>query len=107
MIQCNQYNTREENPMFITKRFIEKVHVAFDELNYHETKKLDFDAFNKAATNTLTHAKELSDAINTVRIYQFCLKRWNNIERMFNKKLHLFNEFQYEGRALIETVTDP
>ena len=29
--------------MFITQKFIEKVHDAFDELNYHVTKKLDFE----------------------------------------------------------------
>ena len=31
--------------MFITKKFIEKVHEAFDELNYHETKQLDIERF--------------------------------------------------------------
>lgn len=61
--------------MFITKKFIEKVHDAFDELNYHETKQLDFESFEKAAEKTLTHAKELSDAIDVVRMYQFCLKK--------------------------------
>ena len=68
--------------MFITKKFIEKVHDAFDELNYHETKRLDFESFEKSATKTLTHAKELSDAIDVVLMYQFCLKKWNKIEKI-------------------------
>jgi hypothetical protein len=92
--------------MFITKKFIEKVHDAFDELNYHETKQLDFESFEKAATKTLTHAKELSDAIDVVLMYQFCLKKWNKIEKIFNKKLHIFNNYSYEGNSLVETVSD-
>lgn len=92
--------------MFITKKFIEKVHDAFDELNYHETKQLDFESFEKAATKTLTHAKELSDAIDVVLMYKFCLKKWNNIEKIFNKKLHIFNNYSYEGNSLVETVSD-
>ena len=92
--------------MFITNKFIEKVHNAFDELNYHETKQLNFENFEQAATRTLTRAKELSDAINVVRMFQFCLKSWRKIERIFNKKLHLFNLYQYEGNSLIETVSD-
>lgn len=92
--------------MFITKKFIEKVHDAFDELNYHETKRLDFESFEKAATKTLTHAKELSDAIDVVLMYQFCLKKWNKIEKIFNKKLHIFNNYSYEGNSLVETVSD-
>lgn len=92
--------------MFITKKFIEKVHDAFDELNYHETKQLDFESFEKAATKTLTHAKELSDAKDVVLMYQFCLKKWNKIEKIFNKKLHIFNNYSYEGNSLVETVSD-
>lgn len=92
--------------MLITKKFIEKVHDAFDELNYHETKQLDFETFEKVVTKTFTHAKELSDAINIVRMYRFCLKKWKKIERLFNKKLHIFNKYQYEGNSLIETVSD-
>ncbi|MDE7158180.1 MAG: hypothetical protein K2N74_01260, partial [Clostridiales bacterium] len=81
----------------ITRRFIEKVHDAFDELNYHETKELNLVKFNQAATRTLTHCKELSDAINAVRMYQLCLKKWSKIERIFNRKLQIFNEYEYEG----------
>ena len=92
--------------MFITKKFIEKVHEAFDELNYHETKQLDFERFEKAATKTLTHAKELSDAKIVVQMYRFCFKNWRKIEKIFNKKLHVFNNYIYEGNAIVETVSD-
>lgn len=92
--------------MFITKNFIEKVHCFFDELNYHETKQLDIESFEKAATKTLTHAKGLTDAIEVVRMYQFCLKNWSKIEKIFNNKLHIFNSYSYEGNALVETVSD-
>ena len=44
----------------ITQGFIAKVHDAFDELNYHEKRCLNFDKFEKAAIRTLTHCKDLS-----------------------------------------------
>ena len=90
----------------ITRGFIEKVHDAFDELNYHETKRLNFDNFEQSAVRTLTHCKELADAINAVRMYQFCLKKWSKIEKMFNRKLQAFNEYNYEGNSLISVVSD-
>ncbi len=90
----------------ITRRFIEKVHDAFDELNYRETQQLDFDKFEQAAVRTLTHCKDLDDAKNAVGMYQFCLKQWDKIEKVFNKKLSVFNEYDYEGNSLISLVSD-
>ena len=90
----------------ITRGFIEKVHLIFDELNYHEMSSLNFASFEKSAINTLTHSKELSDAIETVLMYQFCLKKWNKIEKLFRRKLDLFNEYDYEGNSLISTISD-
>lgn len=90
----------------ITRGFIEKVHDAFDELNYHESKRLNFDKFEQSAVRTLTHCKELADAINAVRMYQFCLKKWSKIEKMFHRKLQVFNEYDFEGNSLISVVSD-
>lgn len=90
----------------ITRKFIEKVHDAFDELNYHESSRLDFDAFKQAVIKTLTHCKELSDATNVVLMYQFCVKKWSKIKRIFNHKLMVFNEYDYESNSLISIVSD-
>lgn len=90
----------------IAQGFIAKVHDAFDELNYHEKRCLNFDKFEKAAIRTLTHCKDLSDAIDAVRMYQFCLKEWTKIEKMFDRKLSIFNEYDYEGNSLISVVSD-
>lgn len=90
----------------ITKKFIEKVHNAFDELNYHETKQLDFDKFNDSAVDTLIHCKDLSDAVDAVRMFQFCLVKWEKIEKIFDKKISLFNEYRYEGNSLISVVSE-
>lgn len=89
-----------------TKGFIKKVHDIFDELNYHETRQLSFDCFKQSVVRTLTHCKDLSDAINTVRMCKFCLKRWQKIEKVFKRKLTLYNEYASEGSSLISTVTD-
>lgn len=90
----------------ITRNFIEKVHYAFDELNYHETQQLNFNDFEQAAIKTLTHCKDLLDAITAVRMYQFCLKHWTKIKKMFDKKLFVFNEYDYEENSLISVVSD-
>ena len=90
----------------ITRSFIEKVHDAFDELNYRETQQLDFNKFEEAAVKTLTHCKDLPDAINAVRMYQFCLKKWNKIVKIFDKKLSVFNEYDFEDNSLITVVSD-
>lgn len=90
----------------ITRSFIEKVHDAFDELNYRETQQLDFNKFEEAAVKTLTHCKDLPDAINAVCMYQFCLKKWNKIVKIFDKKLSVFNEYDFEDNSLITVVSD-
>lgn len=90
----------------ITRNFIEKVHDAFDELNYHETRQLNFDNFEHSAVKTLTHCKDLSDAIDAVNLFHFCVKKWTKIERMFDKKLSIFNEYIFEGNSLISVVSD-
>lgn len=88
----------------ITRRFIEKVHVAFDELNYHETAAFDFNAFEKAAVKTLAHCAELDDALVAVRMYCFVSKNRRKIEEMFDRKLQTFNEYAYEGGSLSDNA---
>ena len=90
----------------ITRKFVEMVHAAFDELNYHEQKKLNYDDFEQSAIKTLTHCKELNDAIKSVRMWQFCRKHWKKIEKLFSKKLSVFNEYSYEGNSMISLVSD-
>lgn len=88
----------------ITRRFIEKVHIAFDELNYHETVAFDFDAFEKVAVKTLARCAELDDALVAVRMYCFVSKNRRKIEEMFDRKLQTFNEYAYEGGSLSDNA---
>lgn len=90
----------------ITRKFIKKVHDVFDELNYRETKELNFDKFISAAIRTLTHCKDLDDAKYAVLMCRFCDKKWRKIERMFNRKLQIFNEYAFEGNSLLSLVSD-
>jgi len=90
----------------ITDKFIIKIHQVFDELGYHEKKKLSYEEFEKCAVNTLCHAKDLIDGINAVRMFQYCLKKWDLIESIFAKKLHIWNQIPFVGEALISTVSD-
>lgn len=90
----------------ITRKFIEKVHNAFDELNYHETNLLNYGNFERSFVKTLTHCKELIDAKNTLSIYRFCIKKWGKIQKIFDRKLKIFNIYKFEGNSLISTVSN-
>ena len=90
----------------ITKKFIEKIHYYFDELNYRPKTNLDFDAFCACADNTLAHTETLEDAANTIILYSYCIKKWNKIEKIFSKKSNIFNSLFYRGNSLISLVND-
>lgn len=98
----NNYIFAEE--IMITRRFIEKVHSYFDELNYHEKAQVNFENFEEATVNTLTLCKDLKDARFVIQMFQFCAENWSKIEKMFNKKLMKFNEYDYEGNAMISVM---
>ena len=91
--------------LIITRKFIEEVHNAFDELNYRVTSNWAFSEFKKATINTLIHCKDLEDAINTIRLYLMCSLNWKDIIKIFSTKLNVFNQYMYEGNSLISTVS--
>lgn len=90
----------------ITRNFIETVHYYFDELNYRIDNNLSYDDFEEAAIKTIIHSKELPDAIISVRMLQYCINHWSKIEKLFDKKLDKYNEYEYEGNTNIELVSD-
>lgn len=90
----------------ITNNTIVKIHQAFDELDYHINDSLSFDEFQRCAVNSLNHAYDLDDAINVVRMFQYCLKNWNTIETIFQKKLYAWNQIPFEGSSYITYGSD-
>ena len=90
----------------ITKKFISKVHLYFDELNYRPVDKLDFYEFLSCAIETLCHTESLGDSGLLFECFRFCLNKWDKIRLIFEKKLHLFNEFDYVGNQAIRTISD-
>lgn len=89
----------------ITRRFIEKIHLYFDELNYHPN-EFNFDDFSDAVARTIIHTKTLEDAINAILIAKYCDKRINKIIKMFQKKKNIYDEYIYEGNSLLSLVSD-
>lgn len=65
----------------ISDKFLIKAHEAFNELGFRVkyTSEMDYDKFIKSAINTLNHTKDLEDAINCVRMIQFCNKEYEKI----------------------------
>ncbi len=92
--------------MFITHNFIEKVHGDFDELNYHVKSKVDYDEFAEVSLRTLSRCKEIYDAKKCVKLFQFCNKRWKDIEKIFKDKLEYFKDLRYEGNSLLELLPE-
>ena len=90
----------------ITRGFIEKVHDAFDELEYHVNEDLSFDDFYEKANYALNHAKDLIDAINVVRMIHFCFDEWDKIEKIFTSHLNKWNEYSWEGSSMISYCND-
>lgn len=90
----------------ITDNFITKVHQAFDELEYCQESDVDYDDFCSKAVYTMCHAKDLEDAINAARMYQFCVQNWEKIEKIFSLHLDRWNAIPFEGPSLISTVSD-
>lgn len=91
----------------ITKRFIENIHFIFDVINYHETEHLDIDKFHKKALNTLIHVDDLFYAQYIVKSYNYCLKKWDKIQKIFDNKLDIFNEYTYSKKnSIIKTISN-
>lgn len=90
----------------ITDKFLEKTHEAFDELGYHVSSNPNWEDFRSTAVKTLTHTKDLDDAINCVRMFRFCCDEWDKIEKIFEKASDRWNAIPFEGESLISTVSD-
>lgn len=90
----------------ISKGFIEKVHDAFDEIEYHIETMPDFMDFSKKILYAISHAEQLVDAINAVRIFQFCVNEWDKIKKIFTNHLSTWKEYRWEGSALLNYCSD-
>lgn len=91
----------------ITGGFIRKVHEIFDELDYHVNEKLSYDDFQNKAVYSLNHSATLEDAKNVIKMFQYCLKEWNKIEKIFEKHLTEWSALQWEGSSLISYLDVP
>ena len=90
----------------ISRKFIERVHIAVDELNYDEDSELDYGKFMDSAIYALAHCKELSDAKLAVKMINFCNRKWRKIEKLFSSKSDVFKSYEWEGNSIIEIMPD-
>ena len=90
----------------ITKGFMKDVLYCFDELGYQIYSNPKQEDFEKKAEWTIVHTAELCDAIHAVKLYRYCLDKWEKIEKMFLSKAELISDFEYEGRTNINIVSD-
>lgn len=92
----------------ITDDFLVKAHEALNELGFRvkNSYEMNYSKFIKAAVNTLNHTKELEDAINCVRMIQFCNKEFDKITKAIDKKHDKWLSMPYEGNELISLDND-
>ena len=90
----------------ISRSFIEKVHDAFDEIEYHTNTMPNFNEFKEKIVYSITHAKDLEDAINATRMFQFCVNEWDKIQKIFSNHLSTWKEYRWEGSALLNYCSD-
>lgn len=90
----------------ITRSFIEKVHDAFDEIEYHTNTMPVFKDFKQKIVYAITHARKLEDAINAIRMLQFCINEWDKIQKIFSNHLQTWKEYRWEGSSLLNYCSD-
>lgn len=92
----------------ITDDLLIKAHEALNELGFHvkNSYEMNYGKFIKTAINTLNHTKGLEDAINCVRMIQFCNKEFDKIAKAIDKKHDKWLSMPYEGAELISLVND-
>ena len=90
----------------ITRNYIEKIHVYFDELNYRPTESFDMDDFYDALAKTVTHCETLNDVSTTCIISRYIFKKISKIMKMFAKKKDIYNNYAYEGSEFISRISD-
>ena len=90
----------------ITSNFMVKVHYYFDELGYHRKKKVSRSSFEKTVMKTIAHCKDYHDVRMAIDMAKYCINHWNKIEKMFEKKLDIFNTLDYEGNTNLNLLSD-
>ena len=90
----------------ITRNFIEKIHVYFDELNYRPNGYFNMNEYLDALTKTITHCESLEDLKRVCILARYIDKKSSKIARMFEKKKKIYDEYRYEGSEFISRVSD-
>ena len=101
-----QKRIREKELIMITRNFIEKIHLYFDELNYHPTENFDLHDFYDALAKTVTHCETLNDVKTVSMFSRYIFKKIPKIRKMFAKKKEIYNRYKYEGSEFITRVSD-
>lgn len=78
----------------ITIKFVVEVGDAFYNLRYKPTKNLSMDDFLIAAGNALARAKDLDDAAEAITLINWCLKKWEKIEKAYDKYDYLLTDYK-------------
>ena len=90
----------------ITKGFIKRIHECFDELRYTKKDKVDYEEFVFQAVSTMNCCQSIVDIKKALYYANYCVKHWTLIEKMFEKKLDIFNSIEYSGNDTIHLNED-
>ncbi len=81
--------------LFVTKKDIEKFHVYFDEIGYHENNELDWEKFVEASIDKLDHTVDLDGTTWAASLIRECVQKWDTIEKIFEKKKDVWDQYDW------------
>ena len=85
---------------------IKEIHDVFDELGYRIVSNFSHVGLFETAIKSLNHTETLEDAKNVIKLLQFCIDKYDRIEKIFISHLNIWNSFKWHGNKRISYVDD-
>ena len=90
----------------ITKNFISKVRLYFNELHLHAKNGITFEKFQEHFIKIINRCEDMISIRMAIDYFTFCRKKWNKIERIFTDYLSKWQEFAYSESITVCLLED-
>lgn len=90
----------------ITRNFISKVRLYFNELHLPAKNGITFEKFQDHFIKILNRCKDIVSVKMAIDYFNFCRKKWNKIEKIFTNHLSKWQEFAYSKSITVFLLTD-
>lgn len=90
----------------ITRNFISKVRLYFNELHLPAKNGITFEKFQDHFIKIINRCKDIISAKMAIDYFSFCRKKWNKIEKIFTNHLSKWQEFEYSKGITVFLLTN-